>query len=640
MLEPVRQNGRLLRRGYTTGTCAAAAAKAATRMLFEGCPLKEIEVALPAGSSLTLHLIDVKIGDGYAMCGVVKDPGDDPDVTRGLTIYAEAKHAEAKGYDKGPGAGNGVSHKMDDSTRGGDSTRMADRILVRAGEGIGIVTKPGLKVPVGQPAINPVPMRMIESEVSKVLPEGEAVEITLSVPGGAEVAARTFNPRLGIIGGISILGTTGIVEPMSEEAFRESLALEISQAAASGRKTLVLVPGKTGERAAVEKFGLPHDAVVEMSNFVGFMLEECVRQGISHVLLLGHHGKLGKVSAGIFNTHSRVADCRLEVLAVHAALLGASRHVVAAVMSSNTAEAAVDILRANGLMEVFNVVAKRASERAMEFTGNKLSVGCVLLSLSDEVLGFDENAGEMAEMLGCPGDVFYKYKAPARPARANNKTTRGNAKRPRCVYVIGIGPGYRDYLLPVARRTAEECDVLVGGKRALELFSYLEGKEKREIRGNLEEVATFINEKRQTETVGVLASGDPGLYSILGFLCEWVPRNEIEVIPGVSSVQLCCARAKIAWNDLKVISLHGRGPDGLVEAILANPKVAILTDNRFTPPRIARFLLENGVGNRRVIVAENLSYPKERLIDGNLETLAHEHSLGGNCVMVVGDVGD
>lgn len=614
MLEPVRQNGRLLRRGYTTGTCAAAASKAATRMLFEGRPLGEIDVTLPAGISLTLKLVDVRIGDGYARCGVVKDPGDDPDVTGGLTIFAEARR-----YDK----------QLDGE--GGGTGEMVNRVIVRAGEGIGTVTKPGLKVPVGQPAINPVPMEMIRSEVNKVLPKGEVVEITLSVPAGAGVAARTFNPRLGIVGGISILGTTGIVEPMSENAFRESLALQVSQAVASGRRVLVLVPGKTGERAAVEKFGLPPDAVIRMSNFVGFMLEECVHKGVTHVLLLGHHGKLGKVAAGVFNTHSRVADCRLEVLAIHAALFGASHHTVASIMSSNTAEAAVDVLKANGLMDVFDSIAIRASERAMEFTGNKLTVGCVLLSLKDDVLGLDENARRIGEMLGCPGQSFYK-------GRTAKKAHERNARVSGRVYVIGVGPGSGDYLLPVARQVAEECDLLVGGKRALRLFSYLKDKEKKEIRKNLEEVVAFINERRQTQKVAVLVSGDPGLYSLLNFLRRHIPQEEIEVIPGISSVQLCCARSQTAWHDLRIISLHGREPRGLVEAVSNNQKVAILTDDRFTPARIARFLLESGVGNRKAIVAEDLSYPKERLVWGTLESFAQENSLGGNCVMVVWNV--
>lgn len=230
--------------------------------------------------------------------------------------------------------------------------------------------------------------------------------VEISVPDGEHVAGRTFNPRLGIMGGISILGTTGIVEPMSEEAFKRALEPQLGVARAAGYDVAVLVPGRRGERGAVEVFGFPPLAVVQMSNFVGFMLGAAARAGFSGVILLGHHGKLVKVAAGVFNTHSQVADARLEAIAAHAAALGAPSAVVREILGSNTAEDTVTVLEQNGLLEVMHRLARRVSERAREYlkryepSGADMAVGTVLLSLEGHVLGLDEPAVSLACKLG------------------------------------------------------------------------------------------------------------------------------------------------------------------------------------------------------------------------------------------------
>ena len=380
MLEPVIVKGKKLRRGFTTGTCAAAAAKGAVTMLFAPGLEEEVEVTLPAGMSVKLKIQDRERRDGYARCRVVKDAGDDPDVTNGLAIWATARQT-----------GKGIH--------------------IKGGRGVGIVTRPGLAVSPGQPAINPVPRAMIKNEVEKALlawrgvkfsapclPAGRAtgVEITLHVPEGEVVARKTLNSRLGIQGGISILGTTGLVEPMSEEAFKTSLVPQVSQAIALGYKDIVLTPGRQSEKWAVEKYGLPAEAVVQMSNFVGYMLEECGRLGIKRVLLFGPLGKLVKVAAGIFHTHNRLSDARRETIIAHAALAGVSQDIIRQMWECATTNEAVNIIKSYNLNFLFNRLAHAASRRATEYVQGKLFIGTVFTTSKGEILGLDREALKIA----------------------------------------------------------------------------------------------------------------------------------------------------------------------------------------------------------------------------------------------------
>ncbi len=369
LLAPVIINGKKLRRGYTTGMCAAAAAKGATMLLFQkSCP-EVMTVFTPAGFPLHLEIRERETEGDSACCCVIKDAGDDPDVTNGLAIYATAKRA---------GAG----------------------VRIKGGPGVGVVTRPGLAVAPGEPAINPVPRQIITAEVEKVLPAGCGVEITVWVPGGEAVAAKTLNPRLGIVGGISILGTTGIVEPMSEEAFKASLVPQIAQALALGCRDVVLTPGRRSAGWAAEKYALPAEAVVQMGNFVGFMLEECVRLGVQRVMLFGHQGKLIKVAAGVFHTHNRVADARRETLITHAALAGAERGVIVQIWNCATSEEAVQVIKKHRLDFLFDRIAGEASRRAMAHVRGRLVVGTALASSAGEILGLDERARRIGESLG------------------------------------------------------------------------------------------------------------------------------------------------------------------------------------------------------------------------------------------------
>ncbi|TEB11927.1 cobalt-precorrin-5B (C(1))-methyltransferase CbiD [Pelotomaculum propionicicum] len=265
------------RTGITTGTCAAAAAAAAARALALGDRVREVMVRLPAGTTIPVSISELFCQGEMARATVVKDAGSDPDITNGAEIIATVRRTEAAGC------------------------------AIKGGTGVGIVTLAGLQVPVGQPAINPAPRRMIRQAVSEYMPPQGGLEVEIAVPRGAELARRTFNPRLGIIGGISILGTTGIVRPMSKEALLCSLLPALDVARANGMTGVFLVPGNIGRKAVLERFK-PHPlAVVEMSNFAGDMLERAVKLNFERLVLAGHPGKLGKLIEDHFCTDSAVS---------------------------------------------------------------------------------------------------------------------------------------------------------------------------------------------------------------------------------------------------------------------------------------------------------------------------------------------
>jgi cobalt-precorrin-5B (C1)-methyltransferase len=368
-------NGKKFKKGYTTGSCAAAASKAAVAMLLLGEKLSSVSIDTPAGVRLDIEVVDIEVSEGYVKCAVVKDGGDDPDMTHGLKIFSQVAFTEKPG------------------------------IKVSAGEGIGIVTLPGLKVAVGEPAINPVPMKMILKEVGEVLPCGRGVEVMLSVPGGEETAVRTYNPKLGIVGGISILGTTGIVNPMSEDAWKQSLALELSVMAAKGLKKAAYIFGNYGEDFAVGKLGIKQEYLIKVSNFMGFMLDKAVENGFEEILVVGHLGKLIKVAAGIFQTHSRVADARMEILAAYAALEGAGHGVVSSIYECRTTEAALSIIEENGLKGMYGKIVANVSKRCNDYTFNKIKFGAVLFNSDNELLAADRGAQDIIQHIRSNGNA-------------------------------------------------------------------------------------------------------------------------------------------------------------------------------------------------------------------------------------------
>ena len=274
-----------LARGYTTGTCAQAATKAAAWMLLTGEKVRETEVILPNGETARFPIEGIKIEEGAVSCGVKKDSGDDPDITNGILVESWVERIRESAY------------------------------LVEGGIGVGRVTKPGLNQPVGASAINRVPREMIRKELSdaaqKTGYEG-GLKAVISIPDGEKLAERTFNPRLGIKGGLSILGTSGRVEPMSEQALLDTIRLEMQVKYAEGKRYLILSPGNYGLDFLKQSYGIEETDVVKCSNFIGDSIDMAAETGYQGLVLVGHIGKLIKVAGGIMNTHSKWADCRME----------------------------------------------------------------------------------------------------------------------------------------------------------------------------------------------------------------------------------------------------------------------------------------------------------------------------------------
>ncbi|SHE65935.1 cobalt-precorrin-5B (C(1))-methyltransferase CbiD [Schwartzia succinivorans] len=353
-----------LRGGYTTGACMAAGVKAA--LLYEkGEKCDTLELKALDDTILTIPVKAVRRTEEGICAEIIKDAGDDPDITNGVSVFTTVRHLPQ---------GSGL--------------------VFRAGEGIGTVTKPGLSVPVGEPSINPGPRKLTQNVVEEVLGVGADLEVTVSIPAGKELCKQTLNPVLGVVGGISVVGTTGVLRPMSEEGFKNSLVPQIDVALAAGLDTQVFVPGKIGETLAV-KHGIPKEAIVQTSNFIGFMLEAAAERGVKRVLLFGHIGKLAKVAAGVFYTHNRIGDARLEAIGAYAAAAGMPAEGIQRILNATTTEDALTVLEEYKYMHVCNTLAERASARAERFIFNKLTVGTVLATMQGTILGMDEHAKEM-----------------------------------------------------------------------------------------------------------------------------------------------------------------------------------------------------------------------------------------------------
>ena len=349
-----------LREGFSTGSCMTGGAAAAALWLTTGTCPEVVEVETPIGRTLYLDVIPKEQG----VCGIVKDAGDDPDVTNGSEVITK------------------VELLPEDGT-----------ITFVGGDGIGTVTEEGLKLPVGEPAINPVPRQMTERALRKIIGDRGAV-VTVSIPGGEELAKKTFNPRLGVLGGLSVLGTTGIVRPMSEEAMKDSLLVELDMYARQGHHAILFVLGTTGENALKAQYG-EFRCILQVSNYIGFMIEEAVERGFTDILIGGFVGKLVKVASGTMNTHSHVADGRLETICTHAALHGASRDVIERIYSCVTTKAAMKIVEEEGLTDIWKDMAERASAHCRKTAHGMARVGVVFLDAENRVLAESANVPEV-----------------------------------------------------------------------------------------------------------------------------------------------------------------------------------------------------------------------------------------------------
>ena len=351
-----------MRYGFTTGSCAAAAAKAAAYMLLTGREKTQITIETPKGIPFTAQLEDITRGERAAGCSVRKDGGDDPDVTTGALIRAEVSFPEEERPQKEGGP----------------------EILIDGGQGVGRVTRPGLDQPVGSAAINHVPRQMIEREVRQVCALADyrgTLRVIVSVPDGERLAERTFNPRLGIAGGISILGTSGIVEPMSSQALLDTIRLELNMRRAQAYDYAAVSPGNYGLDFMKKAYGYDLDRSVKCSNFIGKTVDMAVELGFRRLLLTGHIGKLIKVAGGIMNTHSREADCRMEILTALAVRAGVEMEGLRRLLSCATTEEALPVLAESGkLGAVMEDAVGRICYYLTKRAEGRLSVDCIVFS--------------------------------------------------------------------------------------------------------------------------------------------------------------------------------------------------------------------------------------------------------------------
>lgn len=368
-----------LRKGFTTGSCGAAAAKAALYMLLTGSVKDEIEIITPGGAVFRTEVKDIFREGNRVRCAVVKDGGDDPDVTTGLHVTAEVCAEE-----RGDGA---------------------LEIQIEGGQGVGRVTLPGLDQPVGNAAINRVPRQMIEkelSEVAELLDFRGRIRVILSVPGGEAAAERTFNPRLGIEGGISILGTTGIVEPMSTRAILDTIRVELNQRKALGDRIAAVSPGNYGLNFMKETYGYDLNRSVKCSNYVGDTVDMVREMDFRGMLLTGHIGKLIKVSGGIMNTHSKEGDARMELLAAGVIRAGGSMDTLRGILNCRVTEEALGIIQAESpalLRTSMESVMDRILYYLRKRAGEELPVECILYSNEFGLLAASPGAMDMLEEL-------------------------------------------------------------------------------------------------------------------------------------------------------------------------------------------------------------------------------------------------
>lgn len=367
------KNNQKMRFGYTTGSCAAGAAKAAVSMLLKGGKEESVSLMTPKGILLNLRILHIEKEKDQVTCAVKKFAGDDPDVTDGIEIFVKAEKTDTPG------------------------------IRIEGGKGVGRVTKKGLEQPVGSPAINHVPRAMILKEAEEICSEADyegGLLLTVSIPEGEKIAGRTFNPRLGIEGGISILGTSGIVEPMSEAALIKSIEVEMRQKVENGAEYLLVTPGNYGAAYLKAHMDLPFEENMKCSNYVGETLDMAVDMGVKGILFISHIGKFIKVAAGIMNTHSRCADARAEVLAANAIRAGISLEGAREILNTITTDEALAVIKREGLLKS---AMKEITDRVLYYLNHRaydrMLLGAVLFSNEYGYLGETEHVKELAGLL-------------------------------------------------------------------------------------------------------------------------------------------------------------------------------------------------------------------------------------------------
>ena len=372
------KNNKRLRYGYTTGSCAAGAARGAVRMLLSGESFSEVTLNTPKGITLTLALHDITRGEDYVSCAVQKDAGDDPDTTNGILVYVKAEKIFPGNTE------NFGTHPQ---------------IILDGGIGVGRVTKPGLSQKVGEAAINPVPKAMILREAEEAAQEYNyegGLKLTVSVPEGEEIAKKTFNPRLGILGGISILGTSGIVEPMSEKALIESIHVEMKQHFCQGENYILVTPGNYGADYLREHMTIPFENNIKCSNYVGETIDMAIDMGVKGILFVAHIGKFVKVAAGIMNTHSHCADGRMEVLCAAAIRAGGTLECAKEILEAGTTDEALAVLERYGILkETMAIVMEKIQFYLDHRSYEQIVLGAVVFSNVYGLLGQTRDAKKL-----------------------------------------------------------------------------------------------------------------------------------------------------------------------------------------------------------------------------------------------------
>lgn len=368
----VYYNGRKLRKGFTTGTTATAATVAAIRSLLNQEPQETVTVHAANGKVAIFDVENTSFDKKTASCAIRKDGGDDQDATDGALIYATV------------------------------NLRDDGEIHLDGGKGVGRVTKAGLANRPGTPAINPTPRRVIKAAARKELGAHQGADIVISVPDGERIAKLTYNPRLGIVGGISILGTSGVVTPMSESSWKHSISIEMNIHRQRGDDSIVLVPGNYGEDFAKETLGIPNDQIVQMSNFVGYVLHEAQRLKFKRVLLVGDLGKMIKVSAGIFSTHSKDADARAEVMVANLALLGGvPTAFLRKIYDCLTTISMIKLIDQAGYQAVYQMIADKIKLRASKLLAHRepsVAVDAVIFSRESGFLAASKPLAEIKKV--------------------------------------------------------------------------------------------------------------------------------------------------------------------------------------------------------------------------------------------------
>lgn len=587
-----------LRTGWTTGTCATAAAVAAAQLLTTGESVEQVTIHLPSGEQvpLAVHTCDwhsdaqTATDQVWAGASVIKDGGDDIDVTHGLEICARVR-------------------------------RIPEPLVrILGGPGVGRVTRAGLSVPVGEWAINPVPREMLRAHLTPYMSEQGGIEVVISVSGGELAAEKTFNGRLGIVGGISIIGTSGRVVPMSEEAFKASLLVALKQAVALGHQELTFVFGNYGEAFALSQ-GVPETAILKMSNFVGFMLDEAAKLGVSRVALVGNIGKLVKVSSGSFHTHSYLSDGKFETLVAHLALMGAPRSLLEQVMHAATTEAVVTLLEswsqgAVDYSDLYRRLAHAAKEKCLQRVRHAFDVDIVLFSDQRRLLAMTPKATVQST-----------------PATALAIESVPSGRSP--IKVVGIGPGKLSLMTAEATQAITSAEVVIGAKRQLEMIAPLlaQGTVTHQVSGRPKEVVDLIHEHPEGTAVVVLASGDPLLFGIGDSLRRQFPK--LEVINGISALQYIFAQIPVSMNDVYLTSCHGRDFDAKI--LQRHDKIALVTDQIWHPGAIAKALLGAPV---TLYIGRDLGYPEQAVYSGRPELFADYSASGLHAVVIVKEKSD